>query len=100
MMMALSAGKTEAEEHLRRSVHKLFRILQFLVPHCGRIRHFVARSAKDGASEFVIGHVARDGSVNPAVECEGATRPTGLAAPLDAQDVRPFVGEVVAVLLR
>ncbi len=61
---------------------------------------FVADGAQDLADELVVGLVGGDRFANPVVEGEGAVGPAGLVPPLDAQDVGPLVGEVVAVFGR
>ena len=96
--MALGTRHAQAKKHLGGVVHELLSVLELLVPDGRRRLDLIADCAEDLAGELVVRLVGGDRLADPLVEGERAVSPAGLLAALDAEDVGPLVGEVVAVV--
>src|ERR1019366_5714348 len=103
VMVALRTRHADAEEKLAGVIDELLWLEHVAIPYGRRGLGFVADRRQDFARELIVGLVVGDTFANPVVKREGAERPVLIlivVASLDAQDIRPAVGEVVAVLRR
>src|SRR5260370_23205047 len=93
MMVALSAGQAQTQEHLGRVVHKLFGIDELLIPHGRRMLVLIPSGGQDLASKLVKRHVVGHGLPNPVMKGEGSLDEARLTLALDGKDVVPEVRE-------